>query len=279
MKLGIIDVGGGFRGVYAAGVFDFCLDRDIHFDLVAGVSAGSANALSYLAGQRGRNYTFYTEYAFRKEYMGARNLLTNRSYVNLDYVYSTLSNSTGENPLDYPALEENPGELLVVATNALTGSPKYFDKSDIRQDCYDICKASSAIPFVCNPYEVNWMPYYDGALADPVPVEKAFQCGCDKVVLLLTRPADKPRGPGKDALLADMIQRRYPFAARKLRTRVERYNAGVELAKKYQAEGRVLIIAPDDLCGVSTLTRDRAALMRLYQKGRRDAQAIASFLV
>ena len=75
-----------------------------------------------------------------------------------------------------------------------------------------------------------------------------------------------------------MIQRRYPFAARKLRTRVERYNAGVELAKKYQAEGRVLIIAPDDLCGVSTLTRDRAALMRLYKKGRRDAQAIASFL-
>ena len=119
MKLGIIDVGGGFRGVYAAGVFDFCLDRDIHFDLVAGVSAGSANALSYLAGQRGRNYTFYTEYAFRKEYMGARNLLTNRSYVNLDYVYSTLSNSTGENPLDYPALEENPGELLVVAPPTL----------------------------------------------------------------------------------------------------------------------------------------------------------------
>ena len=68
MKLGIIDVGGGFRGIYAAGVFDFCLDRDIHFDLVVGVSAGSANALSYLAGQRGRNYTFYTEYSFRKEY-------------------------------------------------------------------------------------------------------------------------------------------------------------------------------------------------------------------
>ena len=122
------------------------------------------------------------------------------------------------------------------------------------------------------------MPYYDGALADPVPVDKAFQCGCNKVVVLLTRPIDKPRAPGKDAVLADMIQHRYPFAAKKLRTRVERYNAGVELAKKYQAEGRALLIAPDDLCGVDTLTRDRAAMMRLYQKGRHDAQAIPGFL-
>ena len=176
-------------------------------------------------------------------------------------MYGTLSRSDGENPLDFQSLLDNPTELLVVATNALTGSARYFGKSDLAQDRYDIFKASSAIPFVCRPYVVDWLPYYDGALADPVPVEKAFQCGCDKVVLLLTRPADKPRGPGKDALLADMIQRRYPFAARKLRTRVERYNAGVELAKKYQAEGRVLIIAPDDLCGVSTLTRDRAALI------------------
>ena len=278
MKTGIVDVGGGLRGIYAAGVFDYCIDQDIWFDLVIGVSAGSANAASYLARQRGRNYTFYTEDALRKEYMGARNALTKQSYIDLDYVYGTLSNSHGEYPLDYQAMMDNPSELLVVATSALTGGAKYFDKSNLAQDSYNIFKASSAIPFVCPPYVVDWMPYYDGALADPVPVEKAFQCGCDKVVVLLTRPMDKPRSSGKDGFLADMIQHRYPFAAKKLRTRVERYNMGVELAKKYQEEGRVLLIAPDDLCGADTLTRDRAAMMRLYQKGIQDAQAISVFL-
>ena len=278
MKTGIVDVGGGFRGIYAAGVFDYCLDRDIHFDLSIGVSAGRAHVASYLAGQRGRNKTFYTEYAMRKEYMGARNLLTQRSYIDLDYVYGTLSNSTGEYPLDYRAMMENPGEMLVVATNALTGSGRYFGKGEVVQDCYDMFKASSAIPFVCRPYMVGWMPYFDGALADPVPVEKAFQCGCDKVVVLLTRPADRKRGPGKDAFFADRIQHKYPFAARKLRTRVERYNAGVELAKRYQAEGRALIVAPDDTCGVDTLTREKASLTRFYHKGYQDAQAILTFL-
>ncbi len=278
MKTGVVDVGGGLRGIYAAGVFDYCMDRDIWFDLAIGVSAGSANAASYLARQRGRNYTFYTEYAMRKEYMGARNSLTKRSYIDLDYVYGTLSNSDGEYPLDFQTMMDNPTELLVVADNALTGSVRYFDKSDLAQDRYDIFKASSAIPFVCRPYEVNGMPYYDGALGDPVPVEKAFRYGCDKVVVILTRPADVIREPGKDGVLADMIQHRYPFAARKLRTRAERYNEGVALAKRYASEGRALIVSPDDISDVDTLTRDQAALVRFYRKGYQDARAISDFL-
>lgn len=56
---------------------------------------------------------------------------------------------------------------------------------------YSILKASSAIPFVCRPYDVDGVPYYDGALDDPVPVEKAFQPGCDKVVVILSRPKDR----------------------------------------------------------------------------------------
>ena len=75
MKLGVVDVGGGLRGIYAAGVLDYCMDQGIRFDLGVGVSAGSANLASYAAGQRGRNYRFYTEYAFRKEYMSIRNLI------------------------------------------------------------------------------------------------------------------------------------------------------------------------------------------------------------
>ena len=49
MKTGVVDVGGGLRGVYTAGVFDYCLDLDIRFDLGIGVSAGSANVASYIA--------------------------------------------------------------------------------------------------------------------------------------------------------------------------------------------------------------------------------------
>lgn len=278
MKLGVVDVGGGLRGIYAAGVFDYCLDAEIKFDFCIGVSAGSANITSYMAGQKGRNYVFYTDYAFRKEYMGFHNMARKHSYLDLDYVYGTLSNSGGENPLDCTALQRNPAELLIVASNALTGQVKYFDKTDLKPDDYSVLKASSAIPFVCRPYEVEGVPYYDGALGDPVPVEKAFQRGCDQVVVILSKPKDILRGPGKDPLFARRIRKKYPLAAQNLLLRAQRYNGGVALAKQYEAQGRALIVAPDDTCGVDTLTRDRDALERLYQKGRQDGQTILNFI-
>ncbi len=279
MKIGVVDVGGGLRGIYAAGVLDYCMDQRIHFDLGIGVSAGSANLASYTAEQRGRNHQFYTEYAFRKQYMSLSNFIKKKSYVDLDYVYGTLSYSSGENPLDYPALRDNPMEFYVVATDAATGEPKYFDKEDIRQDNYNIMKASSAIPFVCKPYEVQGMFYFDGALSDPVPVEKAFRFGCDRVVVILTKPEHVLRNPKRDEKVAACIRKRYPAAAEKLCKRAQRYNESVALAQEYARQGKALIIAPDDTCGVDTLKKDKASLQRLYDKGYSDARKITEYLL
>lgn len=277
MKTGVIDVGGGLRGIYAAGVFDYCMDHGIHFDLGIGISAGSANLASFAAGQRGRNYQFYTEYAFRKRYMSVRNFVFKRSFIDMDYVYGTLSRSDGENPLDYCSLRDNPMELYVVATNARTGQAKYFEKKDICQDDYSVLKASCAIPFVCKPYEVENVPYYDGALGDPVPVEKAFQLGCDRVVVILTKPEGELRTSDRDAKLAARIRKKYPEAAEKLCQRAQRYNEGLSTAQKYARQGKAIIIAPDDTCGVNTLKKDKVSLQRLYDKGYTDGKKITNF--
>ena len=278
MKTGIVDVGGGMRGIYAAGVLDYCMDQGIAFDLGIGVSAGSANLASYGAGQRGRNYQFYTEYAFRKQYMSLENFVARKSYVDLDYVYGTLSCADGENPLDYAALRDNPMEFYVVATEAETGQARYFGKSHIHQDDYSIMKASSAIPFVGGPYTVGGTAYYDGALSDPVPVEKAFQLGCDRVVLILTKPEHLLRTSKKDEKLAACIRRAHPAAAEKLCQRAQRYNESVALARMRARQGKVLIVAPEDTCGVDTLTKDKQALCKLYEMGYADGQKIADYL-
>ena len=278
MKTGVIDVGGGYRGIYAAGVLDSCMDQNITFDLGIGISAGSANLASYAAGQKGRNYIFYTEYGFRKQYASLDNLIRKRSYIDMDYVYSTLSNHDGENPLNYPAIRDNPMDFLVVATNAATGQTKYFGKEDITADNYDVFKASSSIPFFCPPYEINGVPYYDGALGDPVPVEKAFELGCDRVVVSLTKPENNLRNSQKDERLAAGIRKKYPLAAKRLCERAQLYNDEVALAQKYAKQGRVLIVAPDDTCGVDTLKRDKASLHCLYEKGYADGQKIKDYL-
>ena len=173
----------------------------------------------------------------------------------------------------------NPMEFLTVVTDALTGKPQYIPKQELIRDSYIPFMASSAIPGICRPVMLEGTPCYDGALGDPVPVEKAFQMGCDKVVLILTLPKDTVREPGKDAKLTRRIRKEFPEAAKALTNRANKYNEGVALARKYAEEGKLLIIAPEDTCGVHTLCRDSYKMKLLYGKGYTDAEKIIPFLL
>ena len=276
--IGVVDVGGGERGAYGAGVFDFCMERGIDFDVCVGVSAGAANLSSYIAGQLGRNFAFYTNYSFRPEYMGAGLAVRTREYADLDYIYGTLSNSDGENPLDYPAMVASGKQFVIVATDAETALPVYFTMDDMAQDDYAPVKASSALPFVNRPYPVHGRPCFDGGLADPIPVRRALEAGCEKVVVVLTRPRDYYRSAEGDMKAARLLAPRWPRVAEALANRAGLYNLQLDLAKKLEREGRVLIVAPDDIGDMQTLTKDRAAIEGLYAKGMRDAFAIEGFL-
>jgi len=126
MKTGLVVEGGGMKCAYSAGILDRFLDEHITFDYCIGVSAGSANTASYLAGQRGRNLRFYVDHLNEPGYMGVKNLLRTGQFFGLQYIYQTLTNSDGADPIDYPAIVENPAEFELVATDAATGKPVYF---------------------------------------------------------------------------------------------------------------------------------------------------------
>lgn len=110
-----------------------------------------------------------------------------------------------------------------------------------------------------------------------IPIGKAFELGCDRVVLILTKPEQTLRTPGKDMLFARGIQWKYPVAAESLRQRARRYNDGVAMAQEYARQGRMLIVAPDDTCGIDTLKKDRQAMEQLYEKGYADGKKITDF--
>lgn len=274
----MIDVGGGFRAIFGAGVMDRMMEDGVTVDHCYGVSAGSANMVSFISGQHGRTHKFYTEYAFRKEYASLDNYIKNHNYANLEYVYSTLSNHDGEYPVDYEAFAANPTGFTVIACNAEDGSTKYFDKSDVSYDNFDIMKASSAVPVACEPYVIDGVPYYDGGIADPVPVQKALDDGYDRVVVILTRLKDVLREQKKDIGPAAVLRRSHPTAAERLLNRSRTYNDEVALAKEYEKDGRVLILAPESLYGLNTLSKSYEGLERMYRAGYAAAEAIPAFL-
>ena len=277
--LGIIDVGGGMRGSFTAGIYDYLCDQGVQpFDYLIGVSAGSGNMISYLAGQRGRNLRFYVDYAFRKEYMSMNNMLRTGSYINLDYPYTFLSGPGGEDPVDLAAFNASTARYEAVVTDAATGDPVYYDKALLRDGNFDPIKASCAVPGACQPYPVLGKPGFDGGVADPIPYKRALEQGCDRIVLLLTRPANYLRPPLAHPEVMERALRRWPNAYGALLRRSARYNRDVDAVKAMEREGRALLVAPADIAGMSTLTRDKAAVERLYRMGYRQGERILDFV-
>lgn len=278
MKIGVVDVGGGLRGSFGAGVLDYCMEQGIRFDFGIGVSAGAANISSYMANQRGRNFVFYTDYFQREQYMGVKNLIHTGSYIGLDYIYSSLSDHEGDYPLDWKTIRNDPRDMMIVATDANTGLPHYFHKYDMRQDSYDPIKASCCVPVINRPYKVNGIPYYDGGLSDPVPYEKAFEAGCDKVVVILTRPEDYRRIPKNDKIIADLLHPHYPNASQAMRNRSVIYNQQLDECEYLQIQGKVCIVAPDSIGKMKTLTKDKDSIEALYYKGHEAGKKILNFV-
>ena len=163
---GIVDVGGGMRGVFSAGIYDRFLEEGINFDLCIGVSAGSANLISYAAGHHDRVRRFYVDYARRKQYMSFDNFMRSGSYIGLDYIYSTLSNAGGEDPLNYDAFTANHTDFITVVTDGETGEPIYFPKNSIKRDDLTVIKASCCLPAVCKPIVIDGKDCFDGGISD-----------------------------------------------------------------------------------------------------------------
>lgn len=279
-KIGIVDCGGGLRDIYGAGIFDYLIDNDISVDYCIGVSAGSANIASYLAKQKGRNKVFYDDYSFRKEYLSFSNFKKTGSYINLDYVYGTLSKEGGEYPLDFDAMMKNDTEMVVVASDAETGKPKYFYKRDFVKNDYGMFSASCCIPIVNKPYKWRGGTYYDGGITDPIPVQKAYADGCKKVIVIITRPIDfRKKDDKKNKFFYRRLKKIYPEFERKLENRCELYNHTLEnLLKNDVKEGKVLIIAPENDFGMKTLEKDKEKLGAMYQEGYQDGEKIQNFL-
>ena len=55
--------GGSLRGLYTAGVLDTFMENDLYFPAVAGVSAGSLNAMNYVSHQPGRSASINLRYS------------------------------------------------------------------------------------------------------------------------------------------------------------------------------------------------------------------------
>lgn len=269
-KIGLVIEGGGMKCAYNAGILDAFLDEGIQFDYCIGVSAGSGNLASYLAGQRGRNLRFFTDHIHSPNYFGIKSFLRTGDLFGLQYIYGELTNAGGQDPLDYQRIMQNPSEYQAVVTNALTGKPEYFGKDMLKQDDYRLIMASSAIPVACRPVELNGIPYFDGGLSDAIPVMHALEQGCEKLVVILSKNRDYVRKPQGMRALYRLACRKYPNIIDAISRRHLTYNENFKKVFSLEQDGTAFVFAPSEPLHVGTYSIEENAERALYDLGLKD---------
>ncbi len=269
-KIGLIVEGGGMKCAYSAGILDAFLGDNIEFDYCIGVSAGSANAASYLAGQKGRNKRFYTDHINEPGYFGLKNYIKTHNLFGLQYIYGTLSNSDGPDALNYRKLILNRTEFLIVATDAETGEPRYFHKEEMPKDDYRAIMASSALPGACLPIEIDGRFYYDGGVADSIPVEKALADGCDKLVIIMSKTRDFVKKPESLRGFYSFKCRKYPEIIKLLNNRHINYTKSQKMAYELESQGKAIVFAPSEHLAMSTFAMNIQSNCQLYDLGLKD---------
>ena len=281
MKTGLVLEGGGLRTIFSAGVCDAFLDLDLPMpNYTIGVSAGLAYGVSYLARQPRRNLKLVTTYANDPRYMSLRNLANpkNRSYFGLKFVYEAIP--TRLLPFDYDAFDAYPGTVEAVVTNLNTGLAEYLPLP--RRDCPNLLlEASCAIPMMFPAIEYGGQFYYDGGCADAIPWKRAFEAGCDRVVVVLTRERDYRKESDRSLRVLESTFRKYPAFVETMRTRAAHYNTSREELFALEQEGKLIVIAPEDTLGCSRTEKDTEVLRGLWQAGyfaaHRCSQQIREF--
>jgi NTE family protein len=186
--------GGGNLGAMQVGMLHALFDRGIEPDLVVGCSVGALNGAA-IAGDP-------TPAGVETLAAVWRNLRTddvfpggrlNSAWMLLRRALSMTTNEGLRALIDaastFERFEDAAIPFEVVATSLTTGMPRWFDRGPI----LDPILASSALPAVFPPVEIDGELYIDGGVIDNVPISRAVALGADRVYVLHVGNLDRPR--------------------------------------------------------------------------------------
>ncbi len=270
-KNALVLEGGAFRGVFTSGVLDVLMENNIEWDYIVGVSAGAGNGMGYISNQVGRTRNVIKPKDHKQNYFGMKQLFTKGRFLNLkkmffEYPYKQF-------PYDFERYINSEVPLEVVVSNCDTGKSEYHCEKEDIDKFLKLGMASCSVPILCKPVKVGDYHYLDGSICDSIPIERALEKGCDKLLIVMTKNAlESPTNYGKAKfIMAFKYKRKYPKFYEALLKRTEVYSRQLELMKKLEEEGRAMVLRPDIEC-IHKFEQNDDKVEEFYQNGRKIAE-------
>lgn len=273
--------GGGFRGMFTAGVLDVFQEHGIYgFNSVWGVSAGAINAVSYKAHQIGRAMRIMLAFRDDPRFMSFRSFVTTGNITGAEFMYDEVQNQL--DPCNNDAFHAEPMQFFAVASDVVFGTPAYLPVRHLPEDVVCV-QASASLPPVSTIVEIEGSRYLDGGMTDAIPFAAALGIdGAAKVpdyvpaaraIVVATKDRTYRKGEtGERVAIASHRYDKYPFFLEALQTRGVRYDASRDRLWELEREGTCLVFCPERPVEVKTNERDGGKLLDLYLQGRQQAE-------
>ena len=233
--------GGGLRGIFTAGVVDCLLENRIFFDYVVGVSAGACNTFAYVGKQKRYIKKCMIQKNPFDSFYGIPQMVESHRLVDLDKVFEEYSETYG---FDFHSFIDSKTQWEMVVSNMNTGKAEYLSSHDIER-AKQIGKASCSLPLITPPVEIDGNFYLDGGVCDSIPIQRALDQGCDRVLVVLTRKKGNFSSLNDATkMIFSKIYDKYPEFLEAAYNRGNKYREEVKQCEELEENGKVIIIRP-----------------------------------
>jgi NTE family protein len=192
-KIALALGGGAVRGFAHVGVIKTLEAQGIVADIVVGTSAGSFVGALYAGGYSGFELQ---KIAMKLDESSVGDwIFPDRGFIKGESLQNFVNNALNNRPI-----EKLNKTLAVVATDLRTGEPIVFRTGNTGI----AVRASSSIPGVFQPVNINGREYVDGGLVSPVPVKVAKSLGAD--IVIAVDVASKPKSTNVEDTIGILLQ-------------------------------------------------------------------------
>jgi len=268
-KIALVMEGGGMRGAYTAGALTWLIDNDIEFTSSYGISSGAFYLCGYLMKDKKFLYDCSTEYAVDKRYLFLPAILRSGKIVDYDFLFNQIM--VKENHMDLSPLKDLDREGYVGLYDLALGKTIFISTRDMS---IDQLKAAASLPILGKLVRIGDKEYFDGGITKMIPIEKAMEDGCEKFLVITTKPENYIRKPAKKPIVT-LMKLMYPQCdqiSKDYEIRHLNYNRQIELIKDLSEQKKAVFAFPSEESEVTRLGGTKQQLNELFELGYSDME-------
>ena len=269
-KTALIIEGGGQRGVFSFGITDTFINRNYDpFDIYIGVSNGVAVLCWYLIKETDNNLDKML-YAAKGDYLSYKNIFTGKDILKFHQMYED-----GEKMFN-PSMEKIRNNLkgknyIAVVTDAIEANAEYYSFGD--GEWLPKMIASGTLPIlVKTPSLIDGRRKFDGGIADPLPVEKAYKMGAKKIIVIRTYEKNFRRKLKLENYIGALLSSQYPSLRKALLEHDKTYNRALDFINNPPHDCEIVQLCPPKKLKSKRDTKNIEVLKADYKLGKSVAE-------